>query len=152
MRAGTRGVLGFTASHNLSLARGFAHEQPMFSSRYLTMTAANEANGWYGGTLLGDQDESSEIYRHYAEFIQGPAMEPFEHDSENEKYYTELLLKGSVDAMDDAAIETEMESALKAYDQIGADLGIFPKSCKALAADPSQLTRWLVGEDKLPNV
>lgn len=40
------------------------------SSRYLTMTAANEANGWYGGTLLGDQDESSEIYRHYAELIQ----------------------------------------------------------------------------------
>ncbi|KAM3237863.1 hypothetical protein P3S67_012300 [Capsicum chacoense] len=120
--------------------------------RYLTMTAANEANGWYGGTLLGDQDESSEIYRHYAELIQGPAMEPFEHDSENEKYYTELLLKGSVDAMDDAAIEAEMESAFKAYDQIGTDLGIFPKSCKALAADPSQLTRWLVGEDKLPNV
>lgn len=120
--------------------------------RYLTMTATNEANGWYGGTLLGDQDESSEIYRHYAELIQGPAMEPFEHDSENEKYYTDLLLKGSVDAMDDAAIEAEMESAFKAYNQIGADLGIFPKSCKALAADPSQLTRWLVGEDKLPNV
>lgn len=119
--------------------------------RYLTMTAANEANGWYGGTLLGDQDESSEIYRHYAELIQGPAMEPFEHDSENEKYYTDLLLKGSVDSMDDSAIEAEMESAFKAYDQIGADLGIFPKSCKALAADPSQLTRWLVGEDKLPN-
>ncbi|KAL3353875.1 hypothetical protein AABB24_018514 [Solanum stoloniferum] len=120
--------------------------------RYLTMTATNEANGWYGGTLLGDQDESSEIYRHYAELIQGPAMEPFEHDSENEKYYTELLLKGSADAMDDVAIEAEMESAFKAYDQIGADLGIFPKSCKALATDPSQLTRWLVGEDKLPNV
>ncbi|KAL3324252.1 hypothetical protein AABB24_038437 [Solanum stoloniferum] len=120
--------------------------------RYLTMTATNEANGWYGGTLLGDQDESSEIYRHYAELIQGPAMEPFEHDSENEKYYTELLLKGSADAMDDVAIEAEMESAFKVYDQIGADLGIFPKSCKALATDPSQLTRWLVGEDKLPNV
>ncbi|KAK6775763.1 hypothetical protein RDI58_026764 [Solanum bulbocastanum] len=120
--------------------------------RYLTMTATNEANGWYGGTLLGDQDESSEIYRHYAELIQGPAMEPFEHDSENEKYYRELLLKGSADAMDDVAIEAEMESAFKVYDQIGADLGIFPKSCKALATDPSQLTRWLVGEDKLPNV
>uniref|UniRef100_M1AJ84 FIG4 AtFIG4 n=2 Tax=Solanum tuberosum TaxID=4113 RepID=M1AJ84_SOLTU len=79
-------------------------------------------------------------------------MEPFEHDSENEKYYTELILKGSADAMDDVAIEAEMESAFKAYDQIGADLGIFPKSCKALATDPSQLTRWLVGEDKLPNV
>ncbi|CAN4119701.1 unnamed protein product [Withania somnifera] len=120
--------------------------------RYLTMRAANEANGWYGGTLLGDEDESSEIYRHYAELIQGPAMEPFEHDSENEKSYTGLLLKGSVDSMDDTAIEAEMESALKAYEQIGADLGIFPKSCKALAADSSQLTRWLVGEDKLPNI
>lgn len=34
------------------------------------MTSANEANGWYGGTLLGDQDESSEIYKHYAELCQ----------------------------------------------------------------------------------
>ncbi|KAM3238463.1 hypothetical protein P3L10_013495 [Capsicum annuum] len=116
------------------------------------MMATNEANGWYGGTLLGDQDESSEIYRHYAELIQGPTMELFEHYSENEKYYTELLLKGSADAIDDEAIEAEMESTFKAYDQIGTDLGIFPKSCKALAADPSQLTRWLVGEDNLPNI
>lgn len=38
--------------------------------RYFTMTSANESNGWYGGTLLGDQDESSEIYRHYAELCQ----------------------------------------------------------------------------------
>lgn len=34
------------------------------------MTSVDEANGWYGGTLLGDQDESSEIYRHYAELCQ----------------------------------------------------------------------------------
>jgi len=34
------------------------------------MTSANESNGWYGGTLLGDQDESSEIYKHYAELCQ----------------------------------------------------------------------------------
>jgi len=34
------------------------------------MTSANEANGWYGGSLLGDQDESSEIYKHYAELCQ----------------------------------------------------------------------------------
>jgi hypothetical protein len=34
------------------------------------MTSANEANGWYGGTLLGDQDENSEIYKHYAELCQ----------------------------------------------------------------------------------
>lgn len=41
-----------------------------FSFRYLDMTTVNEANGWYGGTLLGDQDETSDIYRHYAELIQ----------------------------------------------------------------------------------
>lgn len=34
------------------------------------MTTVNETNGWYGGTLLGDQDEKSEIYRHYAELCQ----------------------------------------------------------------------------------
>jgi len=38
--------------------------------RYLSITSTNEANGWYGGTLLGDQDENSEIYRHYAQFCQ----------------------------------------------------------------------------------
>lgn len=34
------------------------------------MTSVDEANGWYGGTLLGDQDESSEIYKFYAELCQ----------------------------------------------------------------------------------
>lgn len=38
--------------------------------RYSAMTYADEANGWYGGTLLGDQDENSEIYKHYAELCQ----------------------------------------------------------------------------------
>lgn len=38
--------------------------------RYLSITSTNESNGWYGGTLLGDQDENSEIYRHYAQFCQ----------------------------------------------------------------------------------
>jgi hypothetical protein len=33
------------------------------------MTSVEES-GWYGGTLLGDQDESSEIYKHYAELCQ----------------------------------------------------------------------------------
>ncbi|CAH9129772.1 unnamed protein product [Cuscuta epithymum] len=118
--------------------------------RYLDMTTVNETNGWYGGTLLGDQDETSEIYRHYAELIQGPAMEPFGNDSEKEKYYANLLCRGSLDAMvDDAAVEAEMETALIGYGKIGDDLGIFPESCKALAGDPSQLTRWLIGEDKL---
>ena len=34
------------------------------------MTSVDEANGWYGGTLLGDQDENSDIYKHYAELCQ----------------------------------------------------------------------------------
>lgn len=34
------------------------------------MTTADEGNGWVGGTLLGDHDENSEIYRHYAELCQ----------------------------------------------------------------------------------
>lgn len=38
--------------------------------RYLAMTSIDEANGWYGGTLLAEQDESSEVYRHYAQFCQ----------------------------------------------------------------------------------
>ena len=38
--------------------------------RYMAMTTVDEASGWYGGSLLGDQDESSETYQHYAELIQ----------------------------------------------------------------------------------
>lgn len=34
------------------------------------MMSVDEDNGWYGGTLLGDQDENSEIYKHYAAFCQ----------------------------------------------------------------------------------
>ena len=34
------------------------------------MTSVDEATGWYGGTVLGDEDESSEIFRHYAELCQ----------------------------------------------------------------------------------
>ncbi|KAL2538901.1 Phosphoinositide phosphatase SAC1 [Forsythia ovata] len=128
-----------------------SNEEDIFR-RYLAMTSVDEANGWYGGTLLGDQDESSEIYRHYAELIQGPAMEPFQNDLEKEKYYADLLRVSTVDYMDDSAAEAEMEAAFKEYDRIGSDLGIFPKSCKALVVDPSQLTRWIVGEDRLSNI
>ncbi|GFZ12303.1 phosphoinositide phosphatase family protein [Actinidia rufa] len=104
-------------------------EEDVFK-RYLAMTSVDEANGWYGGTLLGDQDEDSEIYKHYAELCQGPAIEPFQHDAEKEKYYADLLGMGAIDAMDSSAVEAEMEAALKEYDQIGADLGIFPKTCQ----------------------
>ncbi|KAL0360043.1 UNVERIFIED_CONTAM: Phosphoinositide phosphatase SAC1 [Sesamum radiatum] len=61
-----------------------SNEEDVFQ-QYLAMTTVDEANGWYGGTLLGDQDENSDIYQHYAELIQGPAMEPFENDIEKEK-------------------------------------------------------------------
>jgi hypothetical protein len=46
-------------------------------SRYLAMTSVDEANGWYGGTLLGDQDENSEIYKHYAALCQVIIFRPF---------------------------------------------------------------------------
>ncbi|BAU03791.1 hypothetical protein VIGAN_UM181000, partial [Vigna angularis var. angularis] len=49
------------------------NEEDVFQ-RYLAMTSANEANGLYGGSLLGDQDESSEIYKHYAELCQVCAL------------------------------------------------------------------------------
>ncbi|EOY17293.1 Phosphoinositide phosphatase family protein isoform 1 [Theobroma cacao] len=126
-------------------------EQDIFQ-RYLSMTSVNEANGWYGGTLLGDQDETSEIYRHYAELCEGPAMEPFQNDLEREKHYADVLQVNTIDLVDDAAIEAEMAAALEEYDLIGADLGIFPASCKSFTEDPSQLTRWIIGEDKLQKV
>ncbi|GAB4844795.1 Phosphoinositide phosphatase sac1 [Ancistrocladus abbreviatus] len=116
--------------------------------RYLVLTSVNEANGWYGGSLLGDQDEHSEIYKHYADLCQGPAMEPFESDLAKELHYANALEVSMVENFDDAAIEAEMEAALKEYDQIGADLGIFP-TCKSLAGDPCQLTRWIIGEERM---
>ncbi|KAH9758059.1 phosphatidylinositol-3-phosphatase SAC1 [Citrus sinensis] len=120
--------------------------------RYSAMTYADEANGWYGGTLLGDQDENSEIYKHYAELCQGPAMEPFEHDHEREKYYADVLRMNTIDVVDDHAVEAEMVAALSEYEQIGANLGIIPTSCKSFAEDPSQLSRWMIGEEKLQRV
>lgn len=74
-------------------------------------------------------------------------MDPFEHDLEKEMRYADALCMG-LDSMDDAQIEAEMLAALKEYDQIGADLGIV-YSCKGLAEDPSQLTRWIIGEEKI---
>ncbi|CAL5414317.1 unnamed protein product [Camellia sinensis] len=127
---------------------GDVNEKDVFK-RYLALTSVEEANGWYGGSLLGDQDENSEIYKHYAELCQGPAIEPFEHDAEKEKYYANLLHMGTIDgSMDDGtAVAAEMEAALKEYDLIGSDLGIVPKTCKILPEDPSQLTRWIIGEE-----
>ncbi|CAL5348211.1 unnamed protein product [Camellia sinensis] len=132
---------------------GDVNEKDVFK-RYLALTSVDEANGWYGGSLLGDQDENSEIYKHYAELCQGPAIEPFEHDAEKEKYYANLLHMGTIDgSMDDGtAVAAEMEAALKEYDLIGSDLGIVPKTCKILPEDPSQLTRWIIGEEMVQKV
>lgn len=127
------------------------NEEDIFQ-RYLTMTSANEANGWYGGSLLGDQDESSEIYKHYAELCQGPAWELFQNDLEREQHYADALSMGSFEIVNDASVAAEMEAALKEYDQVGADLGIIPTSCKFFADDPSWLTRWLTGEEKVPRI
>jgi hypothetical protein len=73
-------------------------------------------------------------------------MDPFEHDPEKERHYAEAL---SVDIAitDDARVEAEMKAALDDYQIIGSDLGIIP--CGALAEDPSQLTRWIIGDEKL---
>ncbi|KAG5016604.1 hypothetical protein JHK85_022740 [Glycine max] len=123
------------------------NEEDVFQ-RYLTMTSTNEANGWYGGSLLGDQDESSEIYKHYAELCQGPALELFQNDPEKEQHYADALSTSSYEIVNDAVVAAEMEAALKEYDQVGADLGIIPKSCKFYVDDPSWLTRWLTGDEK----
>lgn len=132
---------------------GDVNEKDVFK-RYLALTSVDDANGWYGGSLLGDQDENSEIYKHYAELCQGPAIEPFEHDAEKEKYYANLLHMGTIDGSmdDDTAVAAEMEAALKEYDLIGSDLGIVPKTCKILPEDPSQLTRWIIGEEMVQKV
>ncbi|KAK4256235.1 hypothetical protein QN277_009128 [Acacia crassicarpa] len=117
--------------------------------RYLTVTYNNEDNGWYGGTLLGDQNESSEIYKQYAALCQGPDMELFRNDPESERHYADVLTLSSYDMVNDV-VAAEMEAALKEYEQVGADLGIIPSSCKYFAEDPSWLSRWLIGEEKVP--
>ncbi|XP_044510493.1 phosphatidylinositol-3-phosphatase SAC1 isoform X7 [Mangifera indica] len=127
------------------------NEENVFQ-RYLTMTSADEANGWYGETLLGDQDEGSEMYKHYAELCQGPAMEPFQNDLQKEIHYSHVLEMNRIDVVNSDVVEAEMEAALREYDQIGSDLGIIPTSCKLFTKDPSRLSRWMVGEEKLQKV
>ncbi|KAH1219633.1 Phosphoinositide phosphatase SAC1 [Glycine max] len=134
------------------LSSGNAMNEEDVFQRYLTMTSANEANGWYGGSLLGDQDENSEIYEHYAELCQGPALELFQNDPDREQHYADALSTSSYEIVNDAAVAAEMEATLKEYDQVGADLGIIPKSCKFFADDPSWLTRWLTGDEKVPRI
>ncbi|MCI23913.1 phosphoinositide phosphatase SAC1-like, partial [Trifolium medium] len=47
----------------------------------------------------------------------------------------------SFEILNEADVAVEMEAALKEYDQVGAELGIIPSSCKFFADDPSWLTR-----------
>lgn len=115
--------------------------------RYLAFTTADVENGWYGGTLIYDQDENSGAYKHYSELCQGPVMDPFEHDPEKERHYAEAL-SVDIEITNDARVEAVMKAALDDYQIIGSDLSIIP-SCGALAEDPSQLTRWIIGDEKL---
>jgi hypothetical protein len=114
--------------------------------RYLAFTTADAENGWYSGTLLYDQDENSGAYKHYSELCQGPVMDPFEHDPEKERHYAEAL-SVEIAITDDARVEAEMKAALDDYQIVGSDLCIIPW-CGALAEDPSQLTRWIIGDEK----
>ncbi|KAM0946408.1 putative SAC domain, polyphosphoinositide phosphatase Fig4 [Dioscorea sansibarensis] len=116
--------------------------------RYLTMSSV-EADRWYGGTLIYDQDESSEAFKHYAELCQGPAMEPFDHDPAKEKHYADALSMGLGNINDDALVEAEMEAALRDFDEVGADLGI-SCSAKALVNTSILLSRLTLREEKVP--
>ncbi|KAF3774699.1 Phosphoinositide phosphatase [Nymphaea thermarum] len=120
-------------------------EEDIFQ-RYLAMTSGGNSNSLYDGNLLFDQDESSEIYMHYAELCQGPALEPFKHEPEKEKHYAEVLQLPIMEGADDTNVALEMEAALREYEHIGSDLGI-TATCKFSAADPSRLTRWIIGEE-----
>ena len=84
--------------------------------------------------------------------MQGPALEFFQNDLEREQHYADALSMESFDVVDDTSVAAEMEAALKEYDQVGADLGIIPTSCKFFAEDPSWLTRWLIGEENVPRL
>lgn len=75
-------------------------------------------------------------------------MELFQHDPEKEKLYDDFLQIGTADGLNGSTVEKEMEAALLEYEQITADLGILPRSCNATALDPSQLTRWIIGEER----
>ncbi|KAL5222739.1 hypothetical protein ABZP36_027452 [Zizania latifolia] len=93
--------------------------------RYLAFTTADVENGWYGGTLIYDQDENSGAYKHYSEFCQGSVMDPFEHDPEKERHYAEALCV-DIGITNDARVEAEMQAAVDDYQIIGSDLSIIP--------------------------
>lgn len=75
-------------------------------------------------------------------------MELFRNDPEKEEHYANLFSLGGVEGVDDEVVTKEMETALKEYDQIGDDLGIF-STCKSLAEEPSKIARLMVGEESV---
>lgn len=76
-------------------------------------------------------------------------MEPFQQDPDKEKHYADVLSVNMLDAVDNTDFEAEMEAALNESEQIGADLGIIPAACKSFVEDPSRLTRWIIGEERV---
>ncbi|KAL9688104.1 hypothetical protein QQ045_032518 [Rhodiola kirilowii] len=80
-------------------------------------------------------------------FSRAFSIELFEQDQE--KHYAEVIHLGEVDSVDNESIEAAMEAALDEYNDIGADLGILPENCNYFAEDPSWLTRWIIGEEKV---
>lgn len=92
------------------------------------------------------------FFSHRLLLLQGPAFELFQNDHEKEQHYADALSMSSFEILNEAGVAAEMEAALKEYDQVGADLGIIPSSCKFFADDPSWLTRWLIGEEKVPRM
>ncbi|KAL5230826.1 hypothetical protein ABZP36_029602 [Zizania latifolia] len=93
-------------------------EEDNFRRLYLTFTTADVENGWYGGTLIYDQDENSGAYKHYSEFCQGSVVDPFEHDPEKERHCAEAL-SVDIDITNDARVEAEMQAAVDDYQIIG---------------------------------
>ena len=79
-------------------------------------------------------------------------MDLIQNDTEMEEQYTDFLGMGSIEFEDGDAVEAEIAAALKKYDQIGADLGVIPSSCKYFTEDPSWLTRWIIGEEKVQRI
>ncbi|KAK4792760.1 hypothetical protein SAY86_023195 [Trapa natans] len=48
-----------------------------------------------------------------------------------------------------ARVKAEMPAALHQNNQMGSDLGIVSTSCRSFMEDPSSLTRWIIGDEKL---
>lgn len=116
--------------------------------RYLKMVSADGDENWYGGNVIYG-DVGSGVYKHYAALCQGSVLNHFENDPEIEKQFCEALsIKPDISSSGETQVEAQMEAAFEEYKTIGADLGI-SLSCRSLAEDPCQLTRWIIGQEKI---